>query len=131
MSRAPILTSVVRFLTDRPNQIVYLDQLVEATGFTAQQVRAALSNARAAQSPAVRDVEFVISGSAWSYRAETRVSPTAAPIETTTIARHTDNGQVDDDKVTFEIVGHTSGGVALVREVDRPTGPIYRLVEVQ
>lgn len=153
MARANVLAPVLRVLRDRAGQLLYVDELAATTGFTEQQVKHALANARAVGSAAVRDVEYVISGTAWRYGGEppTQPSDVGDAVVSNDVIRETDddddddddgdgyddvttwsgNGHVEVDRLRFEEVGRTGTGVLLVREVDRPDGPVYRLEEVR
>lgn len=70
--------AVIRAFAERPGQVLFVTDLVEITGFTANQVRAAIYNARSTSEAVARDCEVIQRGTAWRWVAHPVASSTAS-----------------------------------------------------
>jgi len=63
---ARVLPNVLQTITGRPGDVVYVNDIVEATGFTEMQVKHAMYNAF--KNDLLTNIEVVIRANAWRYR---------------------------------------------------------------
>lgn len=95
--RGPVRPDVLRFMTKRPGEIVFLRDMVMETGFTERQIQSCIGHMREEGVPIVVETR----GRAWRY---------APNHETATEPEH----KPEDDDV-FERVGTTKSGKIIVR----------------
>lgn len=82
---------VLKCLTDNPGLVVYRDDIMNATGLTAKEVRETVANVRQSGRNSESDnhpgrfVEIVAAGQAWQYRPN-HIDP-AQPVKATVIKR--------------------------------------------
>lgn len=143
--RSRPLTQLIReYLTARPNQVVYRDELVAYTGKTSYQVQVGVNNMRRGQPDMMQAVETIIDGQSWVYREpiptshrrttasptpaggnERRSSATTAPAARPPETTPKPTSAVDDsdgEPRLFEEVGRTASGI-VIRDAD---GVMYR-----
>jgi len=58
----------LRYLTDRPGEVVYVEQLAEQLGVTTRQVSQAMYNMLVRNQKLADEVEVVVRAQAWRYR---------------------------------------------------------------
>lgn len=76
--RGAARSAVLRVFAERPNQVLFVDDLAELTGFTPEQVRSAVYNARSTSDVVARDCEVIQRGTAWRWVA-TQQPPSTSP----------------------------------------------------
>lgn len=123
-------TLVLRTLTDRPGQLVYVDDIVNATGLTSRQVQGAINAARAASDTLATEIEVIIRGNAWRWRprptalatpppSSTPEKPVKAPRATTerrsAVHASTTTVATTSDDVNLETLYVTADGVLILR----------------
>ena len=144
---------VLRFFTDRPGQVVYVDDVANALDLTHTQVANCMYQMRRRHEVLEQQFEVLVRGNAWRYRptadqprpvngvpqtVSTTVEPTtqttvpaiAATTTATTRTPRVANVDVDTDVDTprlFEEVG-TIGKDVVVRDEDEK---IYRLIPIK
>lgn len=59
---------VMKYLTDHAGQLVHLQDIVDATGLTINQVQNAIGNARRESEMWSRTIEVITAGQTWRYR---------------------------------------------------------------
>lgn len=59
--------NVIKYLTDRPGEVVYRDFIVEEGGFTESQVRESIRAVQQSNTQLGKEIETVVSGNAWRF----------------------------------------------------------------
>lgn len=67
-SRGQVSTRVLEYVTNHPGIVVFVNDVVEATGLTPAQVKQAIWGLRSKNPELAKEIEVIVSGSAWSYR---------------------------------------------------------------
>lgn len=108
MGKEQVTPPVMEYITKRPGQMLYLNDICSATRFTPQQVMTAISQMKTRRPTVGNDIEVLQRGRIWMYRPGTHK---------------------DESENTFivERVGLYKEGVPLVRDED---GKMYALVPV-
>jgi hypothetical protein len=75
--------NVIKYLTDRPGEVVYRDFIVENGGFTASQVRESIRAVQQSQTQLGKEIETVVAGNAWRFVPSVQQSTPASTIMTT------------------------------------------------
>lgn len=144
----PLTVLLREYILSRPRTVVQLEELIEFTGRTAQQVRVGLNNVRIT-SPHLRDqILPVVRGQAWVYqprdeqhappavepstsRAPTSVRrPVATSSAVTLDGDEDDDDDGDDDAVAqlFETIGSTPDGKIIIQDSD---GELYYATRIK
>lgn len=78
---SPVRERVLKQLTSRPGDVVYLSEIMEGSGLTRTQVQNAMHHVRTRVESLARDIEVISPGNAWCYRPNRGVaSPTLTPV---------------------------------------------------
>lgn len=59
--------NVIRYLTDRPGEVVYRDFIMEKGGFTESQVRESVRAVQQGGTQLGKEIETIVAGNAWRY----------------------------------------------------------------
>jgi hypothetical protein len=142
----PLTQLLRRYLTDRPNVDVELNELIEFTGRTEEQVKVGMNNLRNGHLHMRQTIVIVDSGRRWSYQPARRrtestpttpipvraqrhrqfpeptVVPTSEPVESTS------TGELTGSPRLFEEVGSLDDGSIIIRGDE---GELYRAIPVR
>lgn len=134
----PLTTLIREHFLRNPNRIIHVDELVQLTGRTAQQVRVGYNNVRI-NSPHLRHlIKPVVRGHSWIYEpspgASAPSSPTrpatvpAAVDSTSTVTTDSDDGDEPTDARLFEEIGRTLDGKIIIQDND---GELYHATKLR
>lgn len=113
MGHPTIRTDILKVLTDRPGMVVYVDEIVEQTGFTKKQIQAVIGSLLKSN---VQGLSIAVHGNAWTYSpvngnvwVDNPTAPVGPPVKTTPRKKKV-------EPRIFEEVGHTKSGELMIRD---------------
>lgn len=109
MGSTPVRHEVLAVITKRPGEIIYLKDIVAATGLDEKQVQSAINNMRRDDPTLESTIQTVARGQAWRY------DPTG-------------RRRKDGEKRMFEELAVTKTGALIIQDQD---GNLYRAEELQ
>jgi hypothetical protein len=134
----PLTQLLRRYLTDRPNVDVCLEELIEFTGRTEAQVKVGMNNLRNGHMDMRQTIAIVQSGRCWAYQPARRRSTSTIPVPvraqrhppetvptttTTSTPQSTATEELGDSPRLFEEVGLLDDGSIIIRGDE---GELYR-----
>lgn len=111
---AVIRQNIIKKITDRPGDVVYRDEIAEATGYTEEQVGAAVLGVQK-RSSIGDEIETVVRGRAWRYR------PSQPPVTSSNGARASDPTLPLTSLIREYLISH-AGTVVWASELSAYTG---------
>lgn len=133
---ATFRTDVIRYLTDRPGQVVYRSDIAADVGIDVNQVQQCIYNL-IKNRPIGNEIEVVVAGNAWRYvpravttspettdqpvNGATRSVPATTTVPVNVAARRSTSTVVNR---VFEEIGESQDGTIIIQESE--TGALYR-----
>lgn len=135
MSKLRYRTEVIRYLTDRPGQVVYRQDVATDVGVTADQVQSCVYNV-IRNSPIGANIEVVIGGNAWRYvpsspnatappiNGAPQPTPPSVTVPVNVGSRRSAPPVTPATSRVFEEIGESQDGTIIIQESE--TGALYR-----
>lgn len=116
--RGNITPATLKYITDRPGQIVYVNDLVKDLGYTREQIQGAITNWNKRNPLAA--VTVMSRGSAWSYLPNRKAEDVPAAPVPAPVSKPTHD--------LLEILAVSKTGTLIAQD---ETGKLYRAVELE
>lgn len=115
-ARYSVAAPVLKFITDKPGQVIYLEDVMAATKFTRKQVQMAIYNAQTGKGgrnvhKLAHQIETIVQAQAWRYMPNKEKEEEAKP-----------------EKMIYQEVGTTKSGKIIAEDLN---GGLFLVTELE